>query len=702
MGWSPHLSLGLGRLLLAAAGTAVACDAPSLPPAPAPVLAASALTAGTPAALFGSDLAAQDGFGAAVAVTGQTAVVGAAGADVGGQADAGAAYVFVKTDAGWTQQQKLVAGDPAMAAALGTRVAVSGDTAAVAAPAAGAGAVYVFVRTGDVWTQQQKITLQGGQAGDQFGASLALSFDTLVVGAPGVSATQGEAQPITQVGAVYVLTRSGETWTQREALMPAQRTAGLRLGTSVALAEDRIAAGAPGYSPDAGSAGAGGVVVFERPAGGSFAEKQTLSAQAPTAGAALGSSVAWTGGRVLAGTPGDAPSGIAGGGAVYAFGRASAQAPYTQQQLLVSQSPAMNGRYGDTGSLAAGADAALVGAAGESTGGTAYLYLSDSGGGLSRRVGLVPAAPIAADRFGGAVAVTGAFAIVGAPGVDTRAANAGAAYLYAFLRDRGEPCAFAASCATGFCVDGVCCESACGAGLPDCQACSVLAGAATDGTCGVVKAGQVCRPVADSCDVAESCDGTALTCPADQRAVLLSCLNKADIYVALTASPEEARAIDTMTSEIRVSNSGPSAATQISLRVPMPAGAVVASIAGEGWVCTPEDKSATIACVRAQIAAGETAQLLVTFSPPEGSEQFDLSASATTGSMDADLTNNQATLRVFNRQPVFQSFSGGGSGCALVRGASRGAGGTAPLGLAALTLLGLGAGIVGRARRRRA
>lgn len=80
----------------------------------------------------------------------------------------------------------------------------------------------------------------------------------------------------------------------------------------------------------------------------------------------------------------------------------------------------------------------------------------------------------------------------------------------------GTACAAAAECATGFCVDGVCCASACGGGAAgDCQACSVAAGAAVDGVCGPVAAGAVCRPSAGPCDVAEACDGASLACPAD-------------------------------------------------------------------------------------------------------------------------------------------------------------------------------------------
>ncbi len=82
--------------------------------------------------------------------------------------------------------------------------------------------------------------------------------------------------------------------------------------------------------------------------------------------------------------------------------------------------------------------------------------------------------------------------------------------------DEGTACAANSQCATGYCVDGVCCTSACGGGLAgDCMACSVAAGAAADGTCGPVAKGTTCRAAAGVCDTGEACDGASTACPAD-------------------------------------------------------------------------------------------------------------------------------------------------------------------------------------------
>ena len=56
----------------------------------------------------------------------------------------------------------------------------------------------------------------------------------------------------------------------------------------------------------------------------------------------------------------------------------------------------------------------------------------------------------------------------------------------------GGGCITGPECASGFCVDGVCCATACAGGPVDCQACSRLAGAALDGVCAPVPDGRAC------------------------------------------------------------------------------------------------------------------------------------------------------------------------------------------------------------------
>jgi hypothetical protein len=79
---------------------------------------------------------------------------------------------------------------------------------------------------------------------------------------------------------------------------------------------------------------------------------------------------------------------------------------------------------------------------------------------------------------------------------------------------QGASCSADASCLSGFCAGGVCCDRAC-AGL--CEACSVAARADVDGTCKVLGASVTCRPAAGACDQADVCDGLNAGCPADAK-----------------------------------------------------------------------------------------------------------------------------------------------------------------------------------------
>lgn len=79
----------------------------------------------------------------------------------------------------------------------------------------------------------------------------------------------------------------------------------------------------------------------------------------------------------------------------------------------------------------------------------------------------------------------------------------------------GEPCTMAAACESGFCVDGVCCNAACGDGAQDCQACSAALTGGTDGECTALPPSTVCRESKGLCDRGESCDGLSALCPVD-------------------------------------------------------------------------------------------------------------------------------------------------------------------------------------------
>src|SRR5438046_6090849 len=123
------------------------------------------------------------------ALDGNTLVVGANGATVGGNAAQGAVYVFTESNGTWTQTQKLTANDGAAYDNFGLSVALKGSTILVGSPRAaiganaGQGALYVFTESNGTWRQTQKLTASAGATNDSFGESVALEDSTALIGA---------------------------------------------------------------------------------------------------------------------------------------------------------------------------------------------------------------------------------------------------------------------------------------------------------------------------------------------------------------------------------------------------------------------------------------------------------------------------------------------------------------------------------------
>lgn len=76
----------------------------------------------------------------------------------------------------------------------------------------------------------------------------------------------------------------------------------------------------------------------------------------------------------------------------------------------------------------------------------------------------------------------------------------------------GDACGSGDECDSGFCVDDVCCDTACDGACGSCLAADT---GGTDGTCGPLPADTACREADGTCDVAEACNGTALNCPSN-------------------------------------------------------------------------------------------------------------------------------------------------------------------------------------------
>jgi hypothetical protein len=228
--------------------------------------------------LKASNTWASDRFGRSVAVSGDTAVIGAYLEDssaigVGGNQaddstmDAGAAYVFVRSGSTWMQQAYLKAHNTGELDQFGRTVAVAGDTVVVGATgedsnatgvdgngaddsAADSGAAYVFTRSGSTWTPQAYLKASNTGAGDIFGSSVVVAGGTVVIGATGedssatgVNGNQADDSAI-ESGAAYTFTRSGSTWTQQAYLKATKTGTGDAFGCAVAVSGDTTVIGA--------------------------------------------------------------------------------------------------------------------------------------------------------------------------------------------------------------------------------------------------------------------------------------------------------------------------------------------------------------------------------------------------------------------------------------------------------------------------
>jgi hypothetical protein len=143
-----------------------------------------------------------------------------------------------RTDA-FAQQATLIASDEIGHSLLGSAVALSSDGKTALIGGRGdneeVGAAWVFTRKGSKWNEEAKLTGGGEIGSGQFGSSVALSSN-------GKTALIGGGADNEGVGAAWVFTRSGSTWTQQgEKLTPNDEVGGLfggEFGSSVALSSD--------------------------------------------------------------------------------------------------------------------------------------------------------------------------------------------------------------------------------------------------------------------------------------------------------------------------------------------------------------------------------------------------------------------------------------------------------------------------------
>lgn len=235
-----------------------------------------------------ADGASTSEFGAAVAISGDTLLVGARTTDRGAT-DSGAAYVFVKRAGVWTQQAELLPNTPLFVAKFGWSVALEGDLAVVGSLEG----AYVYERTADTWSAPTRLIQDDSVRNDFFGSAVDISDGRILVGA------YKEDDNGTDSGKAYVYVRDAGGWSVEAELAPQDGAALQEFGAAVALCGERALIGA--WGADGTIPGAGAAYTFVRSASGEWLQEQKLVSGVPGIVAMFGWTVDLDGERAIVG-----------------------------------------------------------------------------------------------------------------------------------------------------------------------------------------------------------------------------------------------------------------------------------------------------------------------------------------------------------------------------------------------------------------
>ncbi len=347
-------------------------------------------------------------FGVSVALSsnGDTALIGGEDDDSG----IGAAWVFTRSGSTWSQQAKLTGGEEVGKAYFGRNVALSadGNTALIGDETDDEelGAAWVFTRTGSTWTQQGKKLTGGEESGKaRFGDSVALSSE-------GSTALIGGYDDNTEAGAAWVFTRSGSTWSQQGAKPTGKEESGKGFfGGSTALSSEGNTALVGGRTD---GANAGAVWVFTRSGSTWTQQGKKLTGGEESGGGYFGQSVALSseGNTALIGGEFDGDD----IGAAWVFTRSGST--WTQQGAkLTGSGESGKGLFGDSVALSSEGNTALIGGAGadgESIG-AAWLFTRSGSTWTQEGEKLTGSGESGEGAFGGSVALSseGSTALIG-------------------------------------------------------------------------------------------------------------------------------------------------------------------------------------------------------------------------------------------------------------------------------------------------
>lgn len=370
--------------------------------------------------------AAGDLYGISVALSGNYALIGARNNNENATAS-GAAYFLQKNDDGLWQQTLKVKPGSQTNEYTGTSVAISDSYAIVGAygydksGAADSGIAYLYKLNNGVWNYDTSFDPTQSQAGDYTGISVGISGSYAIAGAPGASINGAKS------GAAYIMEHGASAWNAPVRLIPTDGATGDLFGSATAISGNYAIVGSPADA-DKGNY-SGSAYIFERNStSGIWEQKAKLLATDGAAGDSFGSSVAISGNDAVVGAPFRTNTGMTKSGAAYVFKRDN-NGNWTQVAKLISADAAPGSEFGVSVSLSG--DILAIGSHKDGNQGSVQVFRRATDGIWKQFQKISAADGATGDRFGSAVAQSGATTLVGAPLADISAkADAGKAYLF--------------------------------------------------------------------------------------------------------------------------------------------------------------------------------------------------------------------------------------------------------------------------------
>lgn len=361
-----------------------------------------------------SDGAADDNFGFSVSISGDYAIVGANEKNVGSNINQGKAYILIRSGTSWSEQAALTASDGAVNDQFGYTVSISGDYAIIGAPGKDLGAntnqgkAYIFKRSGTSWSQEVALTASDGAAQDNFGHTVSISGDYAIVGAP-----YKNVGNITDQGKTYIFKRSGATWNEEAAITSSDGVASDQFGYSVSISGDYAIVGA--FLKQVGANfNQGKAYIFKR-SGTSWTQEADLVASDGATGDLFGHSVSISDDYALVGAHLKDINSKMNQGKAYIFKRSGKL--WNEEADIVASDASDYDNFGFSVSISD--DYIIVGASTKDVGnnniqGKAYIF-KRFGNTWTEQAELVGSGASPSDNFGWSVSISGNHVIVGAP-----------------------------------------------------------------------------------------------------------------------------------------------------------------------------------------------------------------------------------------------------------------------------------------------